>query len=252
MVVPLASEPLLIIVASLIFLLAGFIKGVVGLGLPTVSMGLLTVIMAPAHAASLLIVPSFVTNVWQLAAGPRFGTLARRLWPMMAGIVLGTLAGAGFMRDGNADQAAVALGLTLIAYAVLGLTAVRFSVPPRAEPWLAPIVGALTGLITAATGVFVIPAVPYLGALGLAKDDLIQALGLSFTVSTVALAAALAESGTFQGSTVGASMLALAPAVLGVVVGGWVRGHASESVFRRCFFLGLLALGGHLASRALI
>jgi uncharacterized membrane protein YfcA len=50
-----------LIVATLTFLLAGFVKGVIGLGLPTVSMGLLSLVMAPAKAASLLIVPSFVT-----------------------------------------------------------------------------------------------------------------------------------------------------------------------------------------------
>jgi uncharacterized membrane protein YfcA len=246
-----ASEPLAIVFAALTFALAGFIKGVIGLGLPTVSMGLLTLVMAPGEAASLLIMPSFITNVWQLVAGPRCVALGRRLWPMLAGIVFGTFAGAGFMRADKAGQAAVALGVALVTYAVIGLAAVRFSVSPTAERWLAPLIGAVTGSITAATGVFVIPAVPYLGALGFAKEDLIQALGLSFTVSTVALAAALAESGKFQGSTIGASVLALAPALLGMVVGGWVRGRVSEKVFRRCFFLGLLALGGHLASRAL-
>jgi uncharacterized membrane protein YfcA len=246
------SEPLSFLCAALIFALAGFIKGVIGLGLPTVSMALLTVVMVPSEAASLLIVPSFITNVWQLLAGPRCVPLARRLWPMMAGIVVGTLAGAGFMRADKGGQAAVALGVALIAYALLGLTAVRFSVSRTAERWLAPIIGALTGLITAATGVFVLPAVPYLGALGLAKDDLIQALGLSFTMSTVALGAILAESGTLQGSTLGYSVLAIAPALLGMLVGGWVRGRVSEKVFRRCLLVGLLALGGHLASRALI
>jgi uncharacterized membrane protein YfcA len=94
--------------------------------------------------------------------------------------------------------------------------------------------------------------VPYLGALGLGKDELIPALGLSFTVSTVALALTLAGNGAFQSAAAGASLLALAPALLGMVFGGWVRGRVSERVFRRCFFLGLLALGAHLASRALI
>ena len=72
-------EPLPLVVATLSFLLAGFVKGVIGLGLPTVSMGLLSVVMPPAKAASLLIVPSFVTNVWQLAAGASFTRLAHRL-----------------------------------------------------------------------------------------------------------------------------------------------------------------------------
>ncbi len=156
-------QPFALIVATLTFLLAGFVKGVIGFGLPTISMTLLSVVMPPAKAASLLIVPSFVTNVWQLAAGRSFGRLAYRLWPMLAGIVFGTLAGTGLLTGSHAGQAAVGLGLLLMLYAGLGLTSVRFSVAPAAEWWLGPAVGALTGLFTAATGVFAIPAVPYIG-----------------------------------------------------------------------------------------
>jgi uncharacterized protein len=241
-----------LVVAALTFLIAGFVKGVIGLGLPTVSMGLLSVVMAPAKAASLLIVPSFVTNVWQLAAGPSFRPLAYRLWPMLAGVVLGTLAGTGLPTGSHAGQAAIALGLLLMIYAVLGLTSVRFSAPPSAEWWLGPLIGALTGLATAATGVFVIPAVPYLGALKLGKEDMIQALGLSFTVSTIALAAALTAGGAFDLGDIGVSTAALGPALLGTAAGGAVRGRFSERTFRRIFFGGLLVLGAHLASPALI
>lgn len=97
-----------------------------------------------------------------------------------------------------------------------------------------------------------IPAGPYLGALGLAKDDLTQALGLSFTVSTLALAAALMGAGTLYGMALGTSVAVLVPALVGMVLGGWVRSRVSEAVFRRCFFLGLLALGAHLVARALL
>jgi uncharacterized membrane protein YfcA len=245
-------ELLPLAVATLTFLVAGLVKGVIGLGLPTVSMGLLSLVMAPAKAASLLIVPSFVTSVWQLAAGPSFRSLAFRLWPMLAGVVLGTLAGTGLMTGSHAGQAATALGVLLMLYAVLGLTSVRFSVAPRAEWWLGPLIGVVTGLVTAATGVFVIPAVPYLGALNLDKEDTIQALGLSFTVSTIALAAALAAGGAFALGDVGVSTVALAPAFLGMAAGGALRGRFSEQTFRRVFFGGLLVLGAHLASRAVL
>jgi uncharacterized protein len=245
-------EPVPLAVAALTFLIAGFVKGAIGLGLPTISMGLLSLVMAPAKAASLLIVPSFVTNVWQLAAGPNLACLARRLWPMLAGIVLGTLAGTGLLTGSHAGQAAIALGLLLMLYAGLGLASLHFSISATAERRLGPIVGLLTGLLTAATGVFAIPAVPYIGALGLGKDELIQALGLSFTVSTVALAAALAAGGAFDLGDVGASTAALAPALLGLAAGGALRGRFSEQTFRRVFFGGLLVLGAHLASRAVI
>ena len=99
---------------------------------------------------------------------------------------------------------------------------------------------------------FVVPAVPYLGALNLDKEDMIQALGLSFTVSTIALAASLAAGGAFALGEIGASTAVLAPALLGLAAGGVVRGRFSEKTFRRVFFGGLLVLGAHLALRAVI
>jgi uncharacterized protein len=237
------------IVIALTFLLAGLVKGVIGLGLPTVAIGLLTLVMKPAQAAALLVVPSLVTNVWQLLAGPRFSGLLRRLWGMMVGICVGTAAGAGWLTGGSTGRASLLLGIALMLYAAAGLATLRLAVPPRAERLLSPLIGAATGLVSAATGVFVLPAAPYLQALGLDREDLVQALGLSFTVSTLALAAVLARDGALPLSIAGASLLALAPALAGMLLGQWLRVRASPRVFRVCFFLGLLALGGHLALR---
>ena len=50
-------DSMLILIAAA-FLLAGFIKGVLGLGLPTVSMGLLAVTMPPGQAIAIVIVPA--------------------------------------------------------------------------------------------------------------------------------------------------------------------------------------------------
>lgn len=243
---------LLLLAVTLTFLAAGFVKGAIGMGLPTVAMGLLSAVMPPAAAAALLVVPSFVTNVWQLAAGPSFAALARRLWPMMLGIVIGTVAGAGLLTGASAGRATVALGVTLAAYALVGLTPLRVSVRRSAEPFLSPLIGLATGLVTGATGVFVLPAVPYLQALDLEKDDLVQALGLSFTVSTVALALGLARGGAFEPTVAWGSLLALAPALAGMAAGQWLRQRIPPAAFRLCFFIGLLGLGLHLALRPLL
>ncbi|NQD96981.1 sulfite exporter TauE/SafE family protein, partial [Pseudomonas sp. CrR25] len=149
------------------FLLAGTVKGVVGLGLPTISVGLLGLVMPPMQAAAVLLVPSMVTNIWQLADGRSPLPMLRRLWPMLLGIAAGTLAMSALVQGRELPYAGQLLGVALVAYALLGLAAVRFQVAPAREPWLAPLIGALTGAITAVTGVFVIPAVPYLQAIGL-------------------------------------------------------------------------------------
>ena len=243
---------LFIFFAAAAFVLAGLVKGVIGFGLPTVAIALLGLVIAPAQAAALMVVPSFATNVWQSLAGPALARLVRRLWPMLLGICVGTWAGSGLITQDENGHAAMMLGIALAAYAVLGLNAVSFSVSPHAEPWLSPVVGTATGLVTAATGVFVIPAVPYLQALALEKEDLVQALGLSFTVSTVTLGASLAHHDVFQVSVAAGSLRALAPALLGMVLGQRIRAVVSPVRFRFFFFLGLLVLGGHLAIREIL
>jgi uncharacterized membrane protein YfcA len=207
--------------------------------------------MAPAAAAAVLVVPSLVTNVWQLLAGPAFGAILRRLATMMIAAFAGTVLGIGVITGASAGLAVAALGAVLVLYGALGLAAPHFAVPRRMERWLSPTVGLLTGLVTGATGVFVIPAVPYLNSLGLGKDELTQALGLSFTVSTVALATALATRGQFQLGAAWASGLAVLPALAGMFVGQRVRSRLDPVAFRRWFFVGLIALGIWMVGRAL-
>ena len=240
-----------VLIIALTFFLAGIVKGVAGMGLPTVAMGILGAIMSPVSAASLLVIPSFVTNFWQLFTGPNFLALMQRLWLMMLGIVVGTLAGSWLLTSANTEYASVGLGSALVLYAVHSLWAKPFSVPARLERFLSPAVGLTTGIINGGTGVFTIPAVPYLQALGLSKDHLIQALGLSFTVSTIALAAGLARGGAFHLGNITLSALAVIPSLLGMWVGTEIRERISATTFRRWFLILLAILGLELVVRPL-
>lgn len=231
---------------TLIFLLAGAVKGVVGLGLPTVAMGLLSLSMPPAEAAAILLLPSFTTNVWQLAEGPRLGDLIRRLWPTLLAIFASTIVASGVIASTKSSIASAALGGALLIYAAAGLCNFNLNVSPRAERWAGPLVGLITGFITGATGTFVIPAVPYLAGLKLARDELIQALGLSFTVSTVALGLGLLWHGALELHSFSNSVVAIVPALLGMMLGGHIRRRVSPERFRRWFFIGLGLLAVHL------
>ena len=234
------------------FLLAGMVKGVIGMGLPTLAMGLLSLAIPPVQAAALLVIPSLVTNLWQLLAGPSFSALIRRFCIMMIAIVVGTLAGIGLLTGSAGSFAVIALGIVLAVYGIVGLRAVRLTIPERHQPWLSPAVGLVTGVLTGATGIFVIPAVPYFNSLGLSKEELIQTLGLSFTVSTLALAAGLLLEGQFELHLATHSLLALLPALGGMFLGQQLRNRLKPEVFRRWFFAAMLVLGIYMALRAAI
>jgi uncharacterized membrane protein YfcA len=233
-----------------VFALAGFVKGTIGLGLPTITMGLLAVVLSPLEAAAILIVPSLITNIWQMISGPSLHSVVGRLWPMMVGVCLGTWTGMGLMTGAYAQYGTPLLGVALALYALIGLAAIHVVIQRDQERIFGPLVGAVTGIITAATGVFVIPAVPYLQAIGLEKDDLVQALGLSFTVSTFALAVNVGAAGILDVSMAGITLTALAMACLGMWFGQALRQKLSPTVFRRWFFIGLLLLGIYLVVRS--
>jgi uncharacterized protein len=245
------SSSVFIVAVGATFFVAGIVKGVTGMGLPTVAMGVLGTLISPVAAAALLIVPSAVTNVWQLFAGPSFHKLISRLWLMMTAIIIGTIAGTSLLASGNTTLTTCALGAALIVYALYTLAARQLYVPPRLEPWLSPFIGIATGAVTGGTGVFVVPAVPYLQALGLDKDDLVQALGLSFTVSTFALAAGLALRGAFHVENLAMSALAIAPALAGMWAGQVIRAKVSPVVFRRWFLICLVLLGAEMIAKSL-
>ena len=113
------------------------------------------------------------------------------------------------------------------------------------------LIGVANGAISVATGIFALGA-PYIQALTMERDRMVQALGLSFSVSTVALAVALAHGGAVKTSLIWPSLVALGAALLGMVLGQLVRSRIRAETFRLCFFVGLLLLGAHLALRGLI
>lgn len=171
---------------------------------------------------------------------------------MLAGTCIGTVIGVALLPRHDNGRATVWLGLALAIYAVLGLVKVQFSVPRHAETWLGLLMGTATGAITVATGIFVMPGTPYLQSMQFDRDRLVQALGLSFTVSTITLAAALAYTGHVQKSLAWPSIVALAAALIGMGLGQLTRGRIKTETFRLCFFVGLMLLGIHLALRGLL
>lgn len=234
---------------GLAFLFAGWVKGAIGIGLPTVVMGILSIVMPPAQAAALMVLPAIGTNIWQMAAGPALGRLLRRFAWMIVGIFIGTFTTIGLLTR-NAAGASAALGLVLVVYGLYGLFARRFQIEPRHERWASPLLGFITGSISGATGVFIVPTAPYLTSLRMETEELVQSIGISAFVCPLALTLALAVHGRYGVDVAGASLLALVPALAGMYVGMRVRRRLPAATFMRWFFVGLVLLGGYMFLRS--
>ena len=239
----------IVLAVSLTFVLAGAVKGIIGLGLPSISLAILTIFFGLQPAMALLLVPSLVTNIWQACDGGRMRELLQRLWLFLLCAAAGIWVGVEILAGADFALLAKLLGVLLAAYAVLRLTTPKMALPVGAERWTGPVAGAINGILTGLTGSFVVPGVPYLQALGLSRDALVQAMGILFTISTVALAMSLQGKRLISGDQALMSLAAVAPALIGMMLGQRIRRYLSEAAFRKSLFFSLLALGLYIVVR---
>lgn len=244
------TDPSAIIIVCLTLLAAGTVKGVIGLGLPTVSLGVLTAVFDLTTAMVLMAAPSFVTNVWQGAVGGNGAYLLKRLWPFLLLATVTIWLGAEALGRLALDYLSGLLGLLLIAYAAISLAGFRISVPAAHQRWAGPAFGTINGVLTGMTGSFVVPGVLYLQAIGLTRDQLVQAMGMLFTVSTVALAIALQRHGIITADLGLTSAISIVPAIIGMVMGQKIRRRLSEAKFRKVFFGAIALLGLYICANA--
>ena len=232
------------------FLLAGGVKGVIGLGLPTVSLGLLTAAFDLTTAMALMIVPSFVTNIWQAMSGGSGWQLLRRIWPFLMMATATVWLGATALTRLDLSLLSAMLGGLLVVYSTLSLAGVRLAITAQREAWVGPLFGTVNGILTGMTGSFVVPGVIFLQGIGLSRDMLVQAMGMLFTASTLALASALQNNGLLTTQLSLVSGAAVIPAAIGMAAGQRIRRRLSEARFRQIFFIAILVLGLYIIAKA--
>lgn len=239
-----------IIAITITFLLAGMVKGIVGQGLPTISIGLLTAVIGLHPAMALMLAPTIITNIWQALVGGHLRAVMIRTWPFLLVATMSIWLGAMMLTRVNVALLSAVLGMLLATYGVIGLLRPPPTMPKGAETWLGLVAGFLNGFFGGMTGAFALPGVPYLQALGLKRDQLIQAMGIMFTLSTLFLTLALNGQNLLTTGLGIASVLAVVPALLGMALGQQVRRLLSEARFRKVFFIAQIALGSYIVLRS--
>ena len=248
--IPLSDMPLEILAfVAGAFFIAGIVKGLTGLGLPAMSLGLLLLALELRDAMVILVIPLFATNIWQGVTGGHVRAMLTRLWPLFATGVIGIWFAVGVMVTANPAILAIMLGIILAGYAAYSLSTPQIKPPGRWEIILSPLAGAITGIIGGLTGSMAVPSVPYMQALGIKRDALIQAMGIWFCLGSIALGGALGGRGALPVDLAIVSAGAVIPAIVGMDVGRRLRQRLSEELFRKVFLTALILLGLYIAGR---
>lgn len=229
--------------------LGGLVKGTVGIGMKAITLGLLATVVQLPVAIALLIVPGIAANAWQVLGGGSVVGSFKRIWTLLLACCIGVWVGAEILVVANTQLLTIGLGILLATYASYALLAPRIPTPGRHESWMSPIIGGLNGMAAGMTGSDVIPGVPYLQAMGLTRDALVQAMGLLFLTASFAIALAFQQKGLLDARLAVSSFVSAIPALTGYYLGAKVRQRISEALFRKVLLLSLLLLGLYIVIR---
>ncbi len=231
-------------------LAGGLVKGVVGIGLPLVAMPIMANFIPIPKAIALLILSSFATSVWQSADGGLFTPSVKRFWPMLIGIAIGVAISVKALATFDVKLLYMILGAIVTVFASMLQRRLVFAVAPRAERWVAPLAGIVAGLIGGLSMLFGPIYAMYLSGLKLGKELFVAAISLFNVWATVVLAIAMAQNDLLGGADLMASLLALIPSSLGVLLGTKLRHRINEEVFRKALAVVLFLIGLNLVRRA--
>ena len=235
-----------------VFLIAGVVKGLVGMGLPTIVIALTTLVLPLTEAIALIALPTIFSNVWQAAVGGNFRGILRRQWPLIVPLMIVLYGTMWLVGQKGPNWAFLVLAAVLVLYSTLGLFRIRLHIHADLERPLGPVIGVISGFVTGVVGVPVVPLMPYLQGLDIKPSELVQTLGVVLCATSLTLTASLLNFGLLDGSRALVSAGAVVPAMAGMYVGQHIRRKLSIEQFRLAVFWALLLTGLYtFASRVL-
>lgn len=242
-----------LVVVALAMLCGGAVKGMVGIGLPIVSISIMSSFLgAPTTALALLIMPIMVTNLWQLARAGHARSSLKRFWPILLALPVGIWWSAGLVVRVSPEMLFGLLGAVVLGFCATAYLAPNLRVAAPAETWAGAVAGLAGGLIGGVSTVYGPPITLYLVALRLPKEVFIGATGLIWFCAALPLTAAYVYHGVLTAELAAWSALACIPAIGGQFLGQRVRDRIDQEGFRKLLLLALLLLGLNLIRRALL
>jgi len=236
----------------LTFLVAGTVKGTLGIGLPLVAVPLLATVLDLPTALALMVVPVLASNVMQAMQGRDQVATLRRFWPLLLTLIPCAVLAAQFVSSVDLRTGSLVLGAIVVLFSISQLIKVRFDIPVRRERWLNPVIGVVAGLLGGVSNLFGPPLIMYLVALRLEKDAFVTTIGLLFIVASLTLYSTLAVVGVVTFDNALASLVAALPVMAGVFLGTRLRNRIDQKVFERVLLVVLVLIGLNLIRRAVL
>lgn len=239
-------------ILAAIFLFGGFVKGALGIGLPTLLLGFLTFMYEPRIAVALILFSIMAANMRQAMIGGSMWEIVKshRYFCIFASFGIFVVAIVGSKVP--LPILLISVGVSMAIFALSSLLSFIPKLSAKYDKAAQITAGILGGILGGLTAIWGPPLAVYLMALRMEKDKFIQTLGVMFSIQSLFLTAGFIVSGelTVPLAMTGAALLI--PTFIGMYLGEKIRGRMDTVQFTRVFLCVFLLLGLNLIRRGIM
>ena len=236
----------LLVIMFLIFLFAGAVKGFLGIGLPTTAMALLTLVIEPTTAISLLAVSIIATNGAQYTRCDSPRHIAKKYWLFGLSITISIFFTSLIILSIPTNVLLISIGFSLVVFALTQMVGKRLPISPS-HFWHV-IVGLVAGVLGGMSSIWSPPVVMYLVNQNVSKEEFIGATGFLFFISSIPLAIGLTFAGVLTFETTLQSIIVFFIVMFGFWIGEQMRSFVPQDMFKKIVLWAFLVMGFRLIS----
>lgn len=221
-----------IIVACAIFLVAGTIKGAIGIGLPTTAMSLMLLFFEPALALGLVILPIVITNGQQYFTMPNKRETAKKYMPFAIWSMISIFLVSFFALEYSVDYLRLIIAITILLFCLSQFFKIRLHFVETHDKLSQAIFGVLSGICGGLTSIWAPPIMIYTLSKGVKKEEFIAAAGFLIFVTSWPLLGGLTSAGIMNDGVFWISLICVGTCTIGFMIGAKIRKYINEKAFR--------------------
>jgi uncharacterized membrane protein YfcA len=233
---------LVFIYLLIVYFLGGITQGLLGVGLITVVISLLSFVLDVKQTIALVLVPTLVTGFYQMIQGENFKNILSEVKYFLIFSSLIIIPGIFFLKI--LDSSIILFFIALILFLNSSLTLLNkiILIPHYQNPGVQATLGTINGFIIGVTSIYTMPFVFLLQSLQYPKEKAVQFMGLAFVFYSAVQIITFFSIGLINVSTLVPSLVVTLPVMIGFLIGKKIRGIISENIFRKLFHCMLILM----------
>ena len=228
----------------LAYFIGGITQGILGVGLITVVISLLSFVVDVKETIALVIIPTIITGFFQMINGSNLKVIINDTKYFLVFSTLIIVPGVFFLKILESDLILIFIAILLFMNSSLSLSNRVVAIPNHQNSIIQLLTGSLNGFIIGLTSIYTMPFVFLLQSLKYNKEKTVQFMGLAFLLYSSMQFISFSYSKLISINTIVPSLIVTLPVTIGFLLGKKIRSFISEKLFKKLFYLMLLLMSG--------